>query len=776
MNKIEEAGIKSKYQEIKDHIKISYFKNNYTYGGLIDFDDFGDRLFISNPKKVECTYVLNDLDGKNRALKEYAKFPFIVYIDIDFHTDNQLNTFKEDLKITKDELFKKLEQDNNIWILGNSKSGEGIRMFFVVYNKQAHESGNINYHDIHIENSNVILNYLEEKYGLIYHNDIQKDYIDRAPIRNMVLKTYSCLLNNNSKVNNQCNIIIYNGDSEETNIIQYNPSKNIIKKFDKFDKNITTLSYDDIDYIDDSQFSHYNPRLLANAKFADQDSRLLFYNKFFKNYEGSGLKNNLESFEKFNEYLNKSTFKYTLDDAKNTINYLINNPYDPDDDDEDYDDDVIETPIIPDEVYSKMPNLLQEMISHIKDNRERDIFITSELSIISSLLNNVTITYWGDTLHLNFNSFCVASAGGSKGILKQCKNTLKVYRDKLKEEHEREYDKWLNNGEKKDKNDKGPQRKYFIIPGNISSAAFFKIFDLQQGKGCLIETEASTIQTAFKQEWGDYKNIILSSFNNEDINHFRMDTQILIENPQLATILTGTHKVLFTIIPSCEDGFFSRFLYYLYNEKTEYKNPIIDRPNIENVFSNYFAQKIYELSEYYYNYNPEIIFSKNISEKLTNFWKVNQKKYKMINEEDMDSIVKRYSVVQYRLLAIFTCIRAWENHTLFSNKNNKIEALEEDADVVVELMKVYLKHVELIFYNLDKKDIKILRKNPSDDLIKFILNQEDDFKRALIITKAKEFKLTDRTVSRILKKLVEEQKLYKNSCYYKVINKNETHN
>ncbi len=740
--------------EIKEYIKISFFENHYTYGGQINFDDFGDKLFLNIPKSnvIHHSYVMNSLNGKTTAEKINATFPVIVYIDIDFKHKHQEDAFNSDKRFSNSDLLNKFKTDKNIWISGNSRNGKGIRLFFIVYNKWAVENKTEDYHTIHVENSNIILKYLEHTYGLKYYGDIKKDYIDRAPLKNMVLKTFPCLLNEYSNVNNDCNIIVHD--------------KEIITPVIEYDKNVDKLSYNDIDYIPIENFVHYDPRTLAVVKFSDEKSRLLFYDKYCRYYEGTGI--DLKTFESFCKYLDKSSLKYSIDfkDDLSKLIDLINNPYEPD---EDIEEDNIDTPYIDENIFSKLPNLLQDMLKYIPAGRSKDIFLTSELCVLSSIFHTATFDYWYEPMRVNLNSLIVADAASCKSISKQAINTLKEIQNELNIINAAEISDW---DARKTKNPKlkepKPRKKFFVIPVNVSEAQLYSILELNDGVGLMFETEAAEILKSFGKEWGDYKTILLKNFQNEPLRSSRMSYDILIELPKIGVVLTGTKKVLFEIIPSSEDGFFSRFIYYMFNEKTTYENPIKGKNNITNVFSTKYAEITKKIYFFFKESSPTITFSDEISDYITDFFKKIEIRLKTIHTSDIDSVIKRYSIMCYKILSILTLIRYYEKQD-FTNSlfdidikcDLFIDSNINDAEITLSLIDTYIKHTELVFVNLAKKDNIVIKGNKSEIIYNYILNSGGVLNMKEINEKAKELDISNVLVLKMLKKLISDNKIIK---------------
>ena len=84
---------------------------------------------------------------------------------------------------------------------------------------------------------------------------------------------------------------------------------------------------------------------------------------------------------------------------------------------EDYEDCLKETPLIPQSVYDNLPPILFESCQVFTQERERDTFLTGALAILSGCLPNVSGLYSGSVIYPSLFSFILAPAASGKGAL-----------------------------------------------------------------------------------------------------------------------------------------------------------------------------------------------------------------------------------------------------------------------------------------------------------------------------------------------------------------------
>ena len=176
----------------------------------------------------------------------------------------------------------------------------------------------------------------------------------------------------------------------------------------------------------------------------------------------------------------------------------------------------ITSPYIPEYIYDVLPPTLKEACNVFK-GRERDVFLTSALSVISGGLHNVSGLYSNEIVFSNLFSIIIAPPASGKGVMKYSKQLGDCYHDFLinqSREGLKEYKKEKRIFDlkvKKAKTDQAiealiepekPKSTMFFIPGDTSSAMIVKHLEDNDGMGCICETEADALTNALKARMG----------------------------------------------------------------------------------------------------------------------------------------------------------------------------------------------------------------------------------------------------------------------------------
>lgn len=432
------------------------------------------------------------------------------------------------------------------------------------------------------------------------------------------------------------------------------------------------------------------------------------------------------------------------------------------DDNEDY---LLSSPFIPESVYQALPQLLKEGALGFPDLRERDVFLTGALCILSGCLPNVSGLYDQRIYFPNLFGFIIAPAASGKGALNSAKNLADLVHDNMREisdvnrkEYEKElveYKTALKSRKKGDKEEleepKEPNFNVLYIPANTSNAKVLWHLQQNDGKGVICETEADTMGNVFKQEWGGYSDMLRKAFHHEKISCSRKTNNEYIEvkQPQLAVALSGTPNQVSNLIQSAEDGLFSRFIFYSFKTEQKWRDvsPLGGGVNLTALFEK-LGKQVFDLFGFL-NSSPS-----NVQLTAEQWQQINHTFSKWLNDvaiftgDEAGSVVKRLGLVLFRICMLFTALRKFEN----GDTDAQPVCTDEDFNNALVLVNVYLEHSLLMYNNLPKQDEQELFKGSANKR-KFFEGLPEKFKRAEAVELGTKHRMSPRTVDNLLKKL-----------------------
>lgn len=369
----------------------------------------------------------------------------------------------------------------------------------------------------------------------------------------------------------------------------------------------------------------------------------------------------------------------------------------------------VQTPLIPDTVYRQLPTFLNKVVKVFEVERERDIVLTSALTLLSGCFNNVTGIYDRREYHPNLFCFIIAPAASGKGVMIYCRQLIQRIHSQITDAYK----------EMEAKSIDLPDLQWcLIIPADISAAALKKMIMMNNEKGIICETEADTLSATWKQDWGGYSELLRQSFHHEPVTVARLakvqppfyakspkESPVSldeIKHPQLSVCLSGTPSQVPALLKSTEDGLFSRFMFYSFNEVNSEFKDVFAVHDVVNL-SEYFDELSQKMVEYYNRVNEygPILFDLNKQQKdrFLNVFNQRSKKLSDIFGDETKSTVNRLGLITFRLAMVLTILRQLDNNTLSS------EMVCEDVDFEssIQLSEVYLDHALDVYQKLNVK-------------------------------------------------------------------------
>ena len=484
-----------------------------------------------------------------------------------------------------------------------------------------------------------------------------------------------------------------------------------------------------------------------------------------KNAVNSAYKNQIADFAKFAKFANLPTNEIVT--KKDAVAKPII-------EEEDY---LKQTPIIPQLVYDNLPPILFESCQAFKEPRERDVFLTGALAILSGCLPNVSGLYGGSVVFPSLFSFILAPAASGKGALKFSKALADKYHEKILENSKDDKQRYEVNLEAykmlkaKNKLEPGqtmplaPKFKVVYIPANTSNAKVIQHLDCNEGKGIICETEADTLGQTFKNEWGSYSDMLRKSFHHEKISVSRKTEGEFVEvnSPQLSVALSGTPKQVFNIIASAEDGLFSRFLFYVFKTDAVWLDPS-PKGNPINL-TDYFKKQSDDVYKMVLYYERDELILQLTDEQWDKFNPAFSSYLHQINtfvSEDALSVVKRLGLILYRFCMLFTAIRKYKA----DDYHKEIFCSDVDFETALALIHVYLQHSIIMFENLPKQVEQGPFKSGQNKKL-FYEALPNDFQRKEAVEIAKNFNISERSVATFLKSCVGKYLMQPKTGFYR---------
>jgi hypothetical protein len=388
---------------------------------------------------------------------------------------------------------------------------------------------------------------------------------------------------------------------------------------------------------------------------------------------------------------------------------------------------IFNTPQIPFEVYNQLPQLLKEGAEMFQDSIEKDVFLIGAITVLSGCLPNIVGIYFDEQVSAHLYAFITAPAGSGKGKLKWAKYLgMAIHKEMVsisaieKEKYEQELEQYnnLTRNQRQDvEKPKEPKRNMFFIPANSSSSAFIQALSDNNFKGILFETEADTLAGTLKQEWGNFSDVLRKAFHHESTNMFRRkDNEFIeIEDPHLAIALSGTPKQVHNMMPDAENGLFSRFLYYAFEDYSDFKNPFISHQSVNYLdFFQEQGQQVFQLYKELNKFQKPIKFelTGEQADDFTSKFKESFQRNRLLLGNDFNANSRRLGLITFRIAMVLSAIRILESGDI----SNPLICNETDYQTALNIAFTLEKHAIAVYKNLPNNNLKGIKQKFFDAL------------------------------------------------------------
>ena len=182
----------------------------------------------------------------------------------------------------------------------------------------------------------------------------------------------------------------------------------------------------------------------------------------------------------------------------------------------------------------KLPESLQQMLSLATTPEEQDMLLMATLTAASACVPNLYFHYGptGKKYYANLQCFILAAAASGKGIANQALEMVRVIDEQYP----------------------------MLIAGDSTLPAFFKALKEQNACGYMHESEGSVITDIWRNSAANYNTALRKAAEHEPISRNRVRGASEIPSPRLSMLLTGTFSQYRTLVPSVENGYFSRLM------------------------------------------------------------------------------------------------------------------------------------------------------------------------------------------------------------------------
>ena len=415
-------------------------------------------------------------------------------------------------------------------------------------------------------------------------------------------------------------------------------------------------------------------------------------------------------------------------------------------------------PTFPDEIYTDLPNLLQRVVAKSNSPEDRDLLLLGSLVTISACLPNLFGVYAEREVYPNLFLFVTAQASAGKGRLTLCRKLVDPIHKSLREvsklefeEYQRKLTEYAATKNKADaERPQEPAIKMLVIPANNSATGLFQILNDNNGSGLIFETEGDTLALTFKSEHGNYSDGFRKAFHHETISYNRRKDREFVEinNPRLSALLSGTPKQVSALIPSAENGLFSRFIFYFMNVRPVWNDVFANSSDqtLDSYF-NHLGMQFFDLYKHLeYQSEPIRFCLTSVQQQAFNtYFAQTQNQYLCLYGSDYLATVRRLGLITFRMAMILTALRIMDDGDIHS----PLVCRDKDFNTALSMVKILVQHAAQVFQQLPSDAVATTPKNQKQQ---FLDELQQEFCRKDYLTVAHKLGIPDKTAEKHIKR------------------------
>lgn len=229
-----------------------------------------------------------------------------------------------------------------------------------------------------------------------------------------------------------------------------------------------------------------------------------------------------------------------------------------------------------------------------------------------------------------------------------------------------------------------PLNKMFLISGNNTGTGILQNIMDSDGTGFICEPEADTISAAISSEYGHWSDTLRKAFDHGRLSYNRRTDQEYREIAMmfLSVLISGTPAQLKALIPSAENGLFSRQLfYYIYGLDTwadQFAYGDIDLKEIFRSIGLEWQQKLNVLKAHgIHTLRLTDEQKKEFNDLFSSLFYHSD----IANGNEMRSSIARLGVNACRIMSIIAVLRALESPHPYQNNPSEEHGFTPDKEI-----------------------------------------------------------------------------------------------
>ena len=346
------------------------------------------------------------------------------------------------------------------------------------------------------------------------------------------------------------------------------------------------------------------------------------------------------------------------------------------------------------------PKILLLIMSYATSLTQRDIMLLGALTAMgASMERYVRCPYGGKYQSPCLQSFIVAPSASGKGVLSLIRLLVEPIHDELRRQVAEEVKNYkkekaaydiMGKDRAKAEVPQMPKNRMFLISGNNTGTGILQNIMDANGTGLICETEADTISAAIGSEYGHWSDTLRKAFDHDRLSYNRRTDQEYreVKKSYLSVLLSGTPAQVKPLIPSTENGLFSRQLFYYMHGIWAWINQFESgEADLEAIFTDIGLEWKKQLDLMKTHGVHTLRLTDEQKQEFNTLFSDLFFRSGLANDNEMSSSIARLAVNTCRIMAEVAMIRALECDQPYQFKNSSIHLLTPDKEIATDNIK-----------------------------------------------------------------------------------------
>ena len=359
-----------------------------------------------------------------------------------------------------------------------------------------------------------------------------------------------------------------------------------------------------------------------------------------------------------------------------------------------------------------LPAMIQPIMRLAQSDSEKDILLLSLLTAAGSCMPNLYFRYGltGKRYYSNLQCFIVGSAASGKGIANLALNFVSDVHKALP----------------------------LVIAGDSSYPGFYRQLERQNGRGYIHESEGSVITDVWRSNVVNYNTALRKAAEHEPITRNRANDNSCIACPQLSVLITGTFSQYRTLVPSIENGYFSRLLTLIVQDQQAFSSKYVEPADGSNGVMGAASEQLFNQCQMLYKLRPTE-FSLT-PEQRARLGKHLETAYPMLMQllgENFHSVVLRMAVQIERIAMILSALRMATTNPLTLSSSHPLLCSDTDYQMAELIGNKLLLHMAAAYRMIKGAEQVAIPKVEILDQRKMLLSLlPEEFETKTLLTEA----------------------------------------